>query len=104
MTVTRAPHPAASRGGTGTETFADRLLLRAFADMPGAVGLAVSDSPSGTMAYLIVDSLEREDDAYERFVRARGELGDYALNLVCVDRASADDLSLSEAARTYPLA
>ena len=104
-TLARPPldPPAPSRGGSGTETFADRLLLRAFTGMPGAIGLAVSDSSSGTLAYLIVDTLDREDDAYTRFVRARREIGDYALNLVCVDRSSAERLHLSEAARAYPL-
>jgi hypothetical protein len=95
--------PAPSRGGSGTESFADQLLLRAFRGMRGAVGLAVSDSSSGTLAYLIVDSYDLEDEAYERFGKARRNIGDYALNLVCIDRAAADRLHLSEGARTYPL-
>ena len=96
--------PLPSRGGTGAENFPDAVLIEAFTGLGGVRGMTVTDLPSGTLVYLIVDDLAVEDQAFSRFTAAKRRWGTAPIELRCVSTAESDSLTISQAARLYPLA
>ena len=81
----------------------DLVLLESFRTLHGARGLSATDLPSGLLVYLVLEDREDEDEAYARLVETRARYGGPPIELRCVTLAEAEQLTISEAARLYPL-
>lgn len=103
MTTEIARPQVPSRGGTGSENFPDAELKQAFTGLRGARGMTVTDLPSGTLVYLILDDLGAEDEAFSRFTAAKRRWGAAPIELRCVSTEESELLTISQAARLYPL-
>jgi hypothetical protein len=82
-------------------------LRNELADIPGAVGLAVSTYPSGTHGIFVIDTeqpslfVDMEEEAMERLLRVRREFPDSAIDLLCVSIADADRFNVPPEATIY---
>jgi hypothetical protein len=99
----RRPDLVPSRGGSGTETFPDAVLRQAFSGLPGVRGMTLTDLPSGTLVYLILNDLAQEDEAFVRFAAAKRRWGSAPIELRCVSSSESESLTISQAARLYAL-
>jgi len=89
------------------ETF-DRGLVEALSDVPGAVALAVTERPSGTLGVLVIDDAtsdyERaEDQAFDAVAPFEHEHPDVVFDLVVLPLAQATAFDIGETARLHDL-
>lgn len=102
----RAPALPSSRPGPLGSPFAslsDLILTREFERVPGAIALTVTDRPSGTLVFLLVEDEAVAPFAYEAFSQAVRRLGSPTYDLVCLTEAEAAAVEVSEQARVYRL-
>ncbi len=84
----------------------ERSLVAALRLLPGAVGLAVAHYPTGTRAFFVVneagaDFFAVEEAAMEQLVEVRRSFPDAAIDVLCVSRKDAAELSVSDQATVY---
>lgn len=89
--------------GSPFTALSDVVMVRAFEKLPGALALTITDRPSGTHLYLLLETADLEDEAYERFVAARQRLGWYTFDMSCLTESDAANIEISESARVYRL-
>lgn len=102
----RAPALPSSRPGPLGSPFAslsDLILTRELERVPGAIALTITDRPSGTLVFLVIEDEAAAGFAYEAFSVAVRRLGSPSYELICMTEAEAAKVEISEEARVYRL-
>lgn len=86
----------------------DRGLVAALSGVPGAVALAVTERPSGTLGVLVVDDAasdyeKAEEQAFDAVAPFEYEHAEVVFDLIVLPIAQAADFDIGETARLHDL-